>query len=97
VTEVTALHLVGSLPFDSQNELSEDSTLPWGFELTDGTRCSFIGGATASLNGERLNYGCSDGGHVYGGLDQSLPMWRAQYQAEGATDVVLREVAATWN
>lgn len=34
---------------------------PWFLQLADDTVCNFFTGATAPVNGERINYGCSDG------------------------------------
>ncbi len=34
---------------------------PWFLQLADDTACNFFTGATAPVNGERINYGCSDG------------------------------------
>ena len=39
---------------------------PWFLQLADGTVCNFFTGATGGINGERLNYGCSDGWDVVG-------------------------------
>jgi hypothetical protein len=34
---------------------------PWALELLNGRRCLFTGGATASVEGKRLNYFCTAG------------------------------------
>ncbi len=39
---------------------------PWFLELADGTVCNFLTGATGAVNGQRINYGCSDGLDVVG-------------------------------
>jgi len=39
---------------------------PWFLQLADGTVCNFFTGATAGINGERINYGCSDGWVIVG-------------------------------
>ena len=49
----------------------------WAFELADGTNCSFIGGATAAFEGERVNYSCSDGWVILGELHEGQ-VWTAR-------------------
>ena len=38
----------------------------WFLQLADETVCNFFTGATGAVNGERINYGCSDGWVVVG-------------------------------
>jgi len=38
----------------------------WFLQLADETVCNFLTGATGAVNGERINYGCSDGWDVVG-------------------------------
>lgn len=60
-------------PRDESKDVKMDLTRPlptgslgtsrqhaWALELADGTVCTFITGATAPIEGERLNYGCSN-------------------------------------
>jgi hypothetical protein len=49
----------------------------WAFELADGTNCSFLGSATASFDGNRVNYSCSDGWFILGEL-QDGQVWTAR-------------------
>jgi len=49
----------------------------WAFELADGTKCIFMGGATASFEGERVNYSCSDGWVILGELQEGQ-VWTAR-------------------
>lgn len=39
---------------------------PWLIEVADGTVCGFVTGATGGLDGERLNYGCTNGEWILG-------------------------------
>ena len=48
----------------------------WLIELTDGSDCSFMTGATAGIDGERINYGCSDGKDILGDLMPGT-IWQA--------------------
>ncbi len=49
-------------------------THPWFLQLADGTVCGFLTGATGGVDGERINYGCSDGWVVVG-LPQKDTVW----------------------
>lgn len=57
--------------------------MPWALELENGGRCTMLTGATAPVAGMRINYGCTDGTHVVGPVDRTLPVWRVFHQAEG--------------
>ncbi|MCK9486898.1 MAG: hypothetical protein M0R73_09435 [Dehalococcoidia bacterium] len=48
-----------------ERESPEDPQV-WLLELSDGTVCGFQGGATAGLDGERVNYGCTNGEWILG-------------------------------
>ena len=48
----------------------------WLVELADGSDCNFMTGATAGIDGERINYGCSDGEDILGDLMPGTP-WQA--------------------
>jgi len=50
---------------------------PWFLQLADGTVCNFFTGATGAVNGERINYGCSDGWVIIGDPQQGT-VWKAQ-------------------
>lgn len=49
----------------------------WVFELADGTNCIFMGGATATFEGKRVNYSCSDGWFILGELQEGQ-VWTAR-------------------
>lgn len=49
---------------------------PWILELGDGTTCGFFTGATSGVQGQRVNYGCSDQ-LVLVGLPQPGRVWYA--------------------
>ncbi|MER5447153.1 protein kinase [Streptomyces sp. NPDC002764] len=49
--------------------------------LANGTRCSFAGGGTSTLAGQRLNYGCGDGGYLYGYPNKTAALWTISYAA----------------
>jgi len=49
-----------------------------------GARCSFAGGGTATLAGQRLNCGCDNGGYLYGYPNQTAAVWTISYAAPGS-------------
>jgi hypothetical protein len=49
---------------------------PWFLQLADGTTCNFFTGATGAVNGQRINYGCSDGRAIVG-YPQQGTIWTA--------------------
>ncbi|MBA2519395.1 MAG: hypothetical protein H0V24_07000 [Chloroflexia bacterium] len=70
--------------------------LPWALELANGERCTLLTGATAAFAGDRLNYGCENGGYVLGEVNQERPVWIVSYLADGAFATTLVEVVAAW-
>ncbi|MEH0542711.1 hypothetical protein QA802_06360 [Streptomyces sp. B21-105] len=49
--------------------------------LANGAHCSFAGGGTATLAGQRLNYGCDNGGYLYGYPNKTSAVWTISYAA----------------
>ncbi|MGW2854556.1 serine/threonine protein kinase [Streptomyces sp. NPDC001221] len=49
--------------------------------LANGARCSFTGGGTSTLAGQRLNYGCDNGGDLYGYPNKTAALWTISYSA----------------
>ena len=68
------LDLTGSLP--ARGTVSPVKSA-WAFELADGTNCIFVGGATASFDGQRINYSCSDGWSILGDIQEGQ-VWTAR-------------------
>jgi hypothetical protein len=57
--------------------------LPWALELSSGTRCVWVGGATTVVQGRRLNYGCFDGRVLFGSPDTTRSTWRIRAARDG--------------
>ena len=61
-------------------ELPEDAAArhgqPWALELSDGSRCLFLTGATTVVRGYRLNYSCSRTRFLFGSPRRTDPTWR---------------------
>ncbi|MFF3593807.1 serine/threonine-protein kinase [Streptomyces sp. NPDC002387] len=49
--------------------------------LANGARCTFSGGGTTTLAGQRLNYGCDNGGSLYGYPNKTPALWTISYSA----------------
>lgn len=96
--EVVALTLSTPLPDPvAMDEPDFAAGLPWALELVNGRRCILLTGATASVAGMRINYGCPDGAQVVGEIDRRLPRWRVFYGT--ATRSLFQEqvgVATAW-
>ncbi|MER5435864.1 hypothetical protein [Streptomyces sp. NPDC002588] len=52
--------------------------------LANSARCSFAGGGTVTLAGQRLNYGCDNGGYLYSYPNKSAAVWTISYAAPGS-------------
>jgi hypothetical protein len=70
---------------------------PWALRLASGRRCVFASGATAVIDGRRLNYVCDGRRLLFGIPDASAPAWRIR-QARTAAGGGMRKVtiAAAW-
>lgn len=64
--------------------------------LTDGTRCSFAGGGTAVLAGQRLNYGCDNDGSLYGFPNKTAAVWTISYSAPDSAASVSAPIAKVY-
>jgi hypothetical protein len=65
---------------------------PWALQLASGRRCTFLEGATTTVGGRRMNYGCGAGRVLLGTPDRSGPTWRIR-QATSPGGAHLRKVA----
>ena len=83
-------------PDERADDVIDPLAIPWALELATGSRCGLLTGATAVLAGQRINYGCDDGGVVIGEVDRSTPMWTVAYLADGASASDLVDVVTAW-
>ena len=78
-----------TLPLTLKYELHDDQLAPanlaWLFQLADGEICSFATGATGLVDNKRLNFACSDGSWVIGGLQPGVT-WLAEKVILSETD-----------
>lgn len=47
----------------------------WVFQLANGAVCRYVGGATITIDGQRINYTCSDLTQLLGEVDKSGTLW----------------------
>lgn len=64
---------------------------PWALRLANGARCEFVSGATGTIAGMRLNYGCKPKGWVVGTPDHSSETWKVYY-TPSPDDTYLKQV-----
>jgi hypothetical protein len=60
--------LTEPLPTPDVPAQAEENYRGWLIELADGTICNYATGATTGVNGERVNYLCSDKSGILGDL-----------------------------
>ncbi len=53
-------------------------------------------GATTVLAGERMNYACEEGGHLYGDPDRNDALWTISYRVDSAGTSVGTAIAAVY-
>jgi hypothetical protein len=92
---VVMLQLSRPLPTQFQNSDATGTALPWALELTNGQHCLILGGATVTIAGMRLNYGCP-AGSVAGDPDRTASFWKVFYQAGSASQLSQVNVAVAW-
>jgi len=96
-TRVTLLAAAEPLPLGQANHEHLLAHLPWAVELADGERCQVLTGATTSVAGMRLNYGCEDRTtSIIGDPDRTEPRWRMFEQHGNGAEVRLVGVATAW-
>ncbi|WP_371651586.1 MULTISPECIES: hypothetical protein [unclassified Streptomyces] len=66
------------------------------FALADGARCSFSGGGTLTLAGQRLKYGCDNGGYLYGYPNKTAAVWTISYTAPGSGSSVSTSITTVY-
>lgn len=84
---------------DTGDERTVDLTppTPWALELANGERCVLSGGATGSVAGMRLNYGCGgEESWVVGEVDQRQKLWTVLYSPDGSNEISQVAVTRAW-
>ena len=69
--------------------------LPWGIEIASGIKCTQMGGATAAIGNQRMNYSCTNGSYLWGDPSRGST-WHinlsTQYPTGSLHSVALRQV-----
>lgn len=82
------VNLTEELPTSLQDSTTSNPP-PWAIQLADGQTCHVYTGATTTVGGIRMSFGC-DNGALYGTPDTGNPVMTIRYQAQG--DAVLQDV-----
>ena len=94
------IRLTQPLPRERENTghwPSGEQAQPWALQLTDGSHCELMGGATGTVNGMRLHYECRpDQLALYGNPDRSAPVWTIYGGALNASQLTKRTIAIAW-
>jgi hypothetical protein len=57
-------------------EINTTSSQPWGLELANGQRCTFLTGASIVIAHQRVNYSCENYNYsILGNVDRSASVW----------------------
>lgn len=70
-------------------------TQAWMLRLADGPVCGFLTGTSGIINGERINYGCTDGAYVVGS-PRIGSVWMAKELKNGQSQPVMTAVIDAW-
>lgn len=73
---VVVLNLPHSLPLHG-SEVGREA--PWALELSNGSRCVYTIGSTATIAGRRLTYSCTPRGFVLGLPATDTHVWTAAF------------------
>jgi hypothetical protein len=94
---VIRLLLSRSTPGDLiRNTTFENQNFPWAMRLANGAFCSPHTGATGSIAGKQISWGCSDGSSVLGGFATEEPLWRVTVDNDNASSSPSVPVAVVW-
>jgi len=95
-SQIRLLTPVGGVPRNQANHGDLVSEMPWALELADGSRCTFLTGATLAVAGLRWNYGCSSGAEVIGEVYRGDPVWRVFVRSVSGPIIRQVDVRVAW-
>jgi hypothetical protein len=72
--KVIRLHVTGGYDNTGFGKLTPAS-YPWAVRELNGTRCSWLQGATGAVHGKRINYGCTRKTYLIGNVHRSSALW----------------------
>lgn len=85
-TSVTLLQLTKPLPKAKDRNFNIKKTMPWAIELTDGNFCTYMTGGTTVVMNKRMNYGCNNGGYLFGDIARKGHVWQTYFSQQGTKD-----------
>jgi hypothetical protein len=95
---VVLLRLTKKLPLHYANRNRPVThLLPWGIVTGSGKHCFMLSGATATVAGQRINYGCSGGGQLIGSPQRDTSRWTILFERNfNAHQLTSVGIAAAW-
>jgi hypothetical protein len=69
---------------------------PWGVELANGQRCTFLIGASSVINKMRLNYSCDLYHYILGDIKRRSPTWKALVYDFNKKTIQLMDIKAAY-
>lgn len=97
VDRMVRLTLTEPLPGNNAHIPGGPQVTPLSIVLADGRTCRPMTGATMVLAGERMNYVCETGGHLYGQPDKTEALWTISYRGDGAASGVSMPIADAYH
>jgi hypothetical protein len=95
-SQVRLLTPAEPVPRNEANQGDLLSQMPWALELADGSRCTYLTGATMAVAGMRLNYGCVGGASVIGEVYRGNPLWRVFVRPVSGAVIKQVDVRTAW-
>jgi hypothetical protein len=93
--KVVKIVLTRKLPLGQRNPAgSALRRAPWGIQIVSGNRCLALTGATGTIVGRGVSYGCVGGGYLLGTPRRAKPwtiFYAARYKARRASRVAIAE------
>lgn len=93
---VVLLTLTQPLPTGQANKVNP-AAIPWALALDNSARCTLLTGTSILIAGQRVNYGCSDGGYVLGDPVRGPTLWRVHYFTDTrSSSTIMVDVVTAW-
>jgi hypothetical protein len=83
-----------STPGGSQDQGTNGQ--PWAIQLSGGTNCMSISGATSLIAGQRLGYDCTGGVGLYGNVQRSGPVWMIFVGTPHSSTLAPKPIMVAW-
>ena len=96
------IQLTRPLPYETVTEATRQAQggttgMPWTLQLTDGSHCLLLNGASSEVDHLRLNYICKpDGLDLYGPPDRSSATWTIYAGPANASQLMTVPITIAW-